>query len=287
MCDRIQLDDSKQQVADFYSQRSARYDDGNWHPRIARRLVEEAGLSRGQQILDLATGTGMVAIAAGAIVGAEGRVVGVDISTGMLQQARRKVEVLGLENIEFHLADAENLEFPESSFDCIFCSSALIWMSDLPGTLQAWHRLLKPGGLLACHAFDETAFVGGVVAQKVLKKYGVSLLFNQPTGTVEKCHDLLKQARFEQIQIQVKEDGCYIPLEQAQGMWTGNGSSPVLGQHPNPLLNLSLTQLSQAKREFAAELEKLQTEQGIWDDVTVFYVYGRRPHSGRQQASLL
>ena len=272
----IELDEYKQQVADLYSHRSSNYDDGDWHPRIAHRLVEYAQLSQGQQILDIATGTGMVAIEAAQIVGNEGQVIGIDISTGMLEQARRKVELLGLCNIEFRLADAEVLDFPLNTFDCIFCSSALIWMSDLLGALQLWHQFLKPGGLLGFHAFADTAFVGGTVTQKVLEKYGVSLLFSKPTGTVEKCHNLLQQAGFEAIDIQSEQDGGYISLEKAKGMWTGNGSSPVPGQYPNPILQLSSEQLAQAKIEFDAELEALQTEQGVWNDMTILYTFGKK-----------
>ncbi|MDJ0707778.1 MAG: methyltransferase domain-containing protein [Leptolyngbyaceae cyanobacterium MO_188.B28] len=272
----IELDEYKQQVADLYSHRSSNYDDGDWHPRIAHRLVEYAQLSQGQQILDIATGTGMVAIEAAQIVGNEGQVIGIDISTGMLEQARRKVELLGFCNIEFRLADAEVLDFPLNTFDCIFCSSALIWMSDLLGALQLWHQFLKPGGLLGFHAFADTAFVGGTITQKVLEKYGVSLLFSKPTGTVEKCHNLLQQAGFEAIDIQSEQDGGYISLEKAKGMWTGNGSSPVPGQYPNPILQLSSEQLAQAKIEFDTELEALQTEQGVWNDITIFYTFGKK-----------
>lgn len=128
----------------------------------------------------------MVALEAAQIVQTEGRVIGVDISTGMLEQARRKVAVLGLTNVKFQLADAEALDFPSNSFDCIFCSSALIWMSDLLDALRLWYRLLKPRGLLGFHAFADTAFVEGVVWQRVLEKYGISLLLSKPTGTVEK-----------------------------------------------------------------------------------------------------
>ncbi|NES83038.1 MAG: methyltransferase domain-containing protein [Moorea sp. SIO2B7] len=273
---QIELDEYKQQVADLYSNRSSNYDDGDWHPRIAHSLVEYAQLSQGQQILDIATGTGMVAIEAAQIVGNEGKVIGIDISTGMLEQARRKVESLGLCNTEFQLADAEALDFPLNTFDCIFCSSALIWMSDLLGALRLWHQFLKPGGLLGFHAFADTAFVGGVVTQKVLEKYGISLLLSKPTGTVEKCHDLLQKAGFEAIDIQLEKDGSYISLEQAKRMWAGNGSYPTPGQYPNPILQLSSEQLAQAKVEFDAELEALQTEQGIWNDITIFYTFGKK-----------
>lgn len=276
MNNQLELNDYKQQVADLYSRRSDNYDDGAWHPRIAHRLVEYAHLNHGQQVLDIATGTGIVAIKAAQIVGIKGQVIGIDISTGMIEQAKQKVETLGLGNVEFQLADAEALNFPENSFDCIFCSSALIWMSDLSGALQHWYQLLKPGGLLGFHAFADTAFVGGVVAQRVLEKYGISLLFNKPTGTVEKCHNLLKQARFVEIDINTEQDGGYISLESAKGMWSGNGSVPAPGQHPNPLLQLSSEHLTQARVEFDAKLEILETKQGIWNDITTFYTFGRK-----------
>ena len=271
-----ELDLYKQQVADLYSNRSATYDQGDWHPRIAERLVEYAQLRSGQHILDIATGTGMVAIAASQIVGNEGRVVALDIAEGMLEQCRQKVASLGLNNIELQLADAETLDFPDNSFDYIFCSSALIWMSDLLGALRLWYRFLKPNGKIGFHAFADTAFVGGVVSQKVFEKYGVSLLFNKPTGTIEKCQDLLHQSGYKKINIISEQDGSYISLEKAKRMWSGDSLSPVPGQYPNPLLKLSFEHLTQAKIEFEMELETLQTEQVIWNDITIFYVFGQK-----------
>lgn len=276
MSDQLALNEYKQQIAALYSGRSHTYDDGDWHPRIAHRLVEDAHISRGQQVLDIATGTGMVAIEAAQIVGAEGRVVGVDISLGMLDQARRKVEALGLSNIEFQLADAETLNFSANSFDRVLCSSALIWMADIPAALRLWYRFLKPGGLIGFHAFADTAFIGGVVLQKVVKKYGISLVFSKPTGTIEKCHDLLQQAGFEAIEIEPEQYGSYISLEQAKLMWTGS-SHPVPGQFPHPMKQLSCEQLAQALAEFDAELEALVTKQGIWNDITIFFTFGRKP----------
>lgn len=279
MNSQIKLNDYKQQIANLYNARSSDYDNGDWHPRIARRLVEYAKLNSGQQILDIATGTGMVAIEAAQIVGDEGRVLGIDISAGMLEVAQRKSKKLNLNNIEFCLADAEALNFPDNSFDRIFCSSAFIWMSDLVGALKLWYSFLKPGGLLSFHAFADTAFVGGVVAQTVLERYGVSLQLSQPTGTVEKCDDLLKQAGFEEIDIQTEADGNYISLEKAKRMWLNDGLSPTPGQHPNPLLQLSPKQLAEAKAKFYAELEMLNTERGIWNDATIFYTFGRKAAS--------
>ncbi|MCC5636746.1 protein-L-isoaspartate(D-aspartate) O-methyltransferase [Nostoc sp. CHAB 5844] len=71
----LKLNDYKQQIADLYSRRSLTYDQSDWHLQIAHRLVEYAQLSTGQHILDIATGTAMVAIQAAQVVGAGGEVV--------------------------------------------------------------------------------------------------------------------------------------------------------------------------------------------------------------------
>jgi ubiquinone/menaquinone biosynthesis C-methylase UbiE len=275
MSEELNLNEYKQELADLYSGRSDTYDDGDWHPRIAHRLVEYARISQGQHILDIATGTGMAAIEAGQLVGSEGRVIGVDISDGMLAQARRKVEALGLTNINFEKADAEALNFSDNCFDRILCSSALIWMEDISSALRHWYRFLKPGGLFGFHAFAETAFIGGVITCKVAEKYGISYAMNKPTGTIEKCQDLVQKAGFEAIEIKTEQDGSYISLEQAKQMWAGT-SHPAPGQFPNPLLQLSSEKLEEVKAEFDRELEALKTEQGIWNDITIFYIFGQK-----------
>ncbi|MBW4662785.1 MAG: methyltransferase domain-containing protein [Chroococcus sp. CMT-3BRIN-NPC107] len=204
---QLELEIYKQEIADLYTGRSQTYDNSNWHLQIAHRLVEHGQVSSGQYILDIATGTGHVAIFAAQLVGAEGKIIGIDISSGMLEQARYKAEKLNLKNIEFQLSDAEILNFADNSFDRIFCSSAFIWMSNLIAALRLWHNCLKPGGIIGIHAFADTAFVGGVITQKVAQKYGISFLMSKPTGTFEKCQNLLQQAGFEAIDIKVEQEG--------------------------------------------------------------------------------
>ncbi|TAG62639.1 MAG: methyltransferase domain-containing protein [Oscillatoriales cyanobacterium] len=275
MNNQPKLDKYKQEIADLYTRRSQSYDNSDWHLQIAQRLVEYGRVSRGQTVLDIATGTGHVAIAAAQIVGTEGLVIGVDISRGMLDVARKKALELKLNNTEFLLRDAENIDLPRNVCDRIFCSSAFIWMSNLHAALTHWHRFLKPGGIIGFHAFADTAFVGGVVTQKVAEKYGISFNMSKPTGTVEKCRNLLEKAGFKQIEIKIEQDGSYISLEKAKAMWAGN-SHPAPGQYPPPLSTLSTEQLAQAKAEFEAEIEALQTQQGIWNDITTFYVFGQK-----------
>jgi ubiquinone/menaquinone biosynthesis C-methylase UbiE len=276
MFKELELNDYKQQIADMYSRRSHNYDESEWHTRITHRLVELAQISSGQQVLDIATGTGHIAIEVAQIVGSSGRVVGVDISTGMLDQARRKVEALNLSNVELILADAEALLFPTNSFDRILCANSFPWIADMEAALRQWMRLLKPDGLIGIHTPADTAYVVDVVLRELFEKYGVILASSKPAGTVEKCHNLLERAGFEAIKIQSEQyGGSYISLEQAKQRLTGN-SYPGFVQFSNLQSPLSSEQLEQVKAEFYAQLEALATEQGIWNDGTNFFVVGRK-----------
>lgn len=236
----------KDEIADYYSGRSRSYDDIAWHDRIARKLVELTEIRADASVLDIATGTGMVAMYAASKLGPNGALVGIDISEGMLNIARSKALEAPIKNIHFELADGEALPFPPGRFDVILCGSAFIWMHDLHATLTHWKAHLKPGGKIGFHAFSENTFVIGVVAQKVLLKYGVSYLMSKPTGSTEKCHQLLEQAGYKNIEILVDKDGGYIGLDDAKNAWASL-RQPAPGQYPHPLANMTAEQMANAQ----------------------------------------
>nr|WP_293164561.1 methyltransferase domain-containing protein [Okeania sp. SIO2C9] len=99
-------------------------------------MVASAQIKPGDKVLDIATGTCHIAIEVAQLVGNNGRVVGIDISSGILEQARKKVAQLNLTNIEFQLADGENIDFPANSFDLIFCANAFPLMAEKAATLR-------------------------------------------------------------------------------------------------------------------------------------------------------
>lgn len=278
MAKQLKLNDYKQQIADVYNRRSHNYDESEWHLRIAHHLVEYAQISPGYDILDIATGTGHVAIEVAQRVGSSGRVVGVDISTQMLSLAGRKVEALNLSNVELQFADAEALNFPANSFDRILCANAFPLMTDMEATLRQWMEFLKPNGLVGFHALADTALLGVVIWQKIFKKYGVSRELSEPTGTAadtaEKCHNLLERVGFEAVEIKTEQYGNYISLEEAKQRWTI--SSYPAPKFSNALFQLPSELLEQIKSEFDAQLEALVTEHGIWNDGTCFFAFGRK-----------
>jgi ubiquinone/menaquinone biosynthesis C-methylase UbiE len=263
----------KQRVAEYFDQRTEYDEEGTFHPRIAHRLVEYANLSGDQTVLDVATGTGLAAIAAAQQLAPEGWVVGVDLSVGMLEQAKRKIEALKLGNITLQVGDAEALRFSDNTFDVVLCSSALIYLTDIPKALQCWYRCLKPGGRIGFHGFSEDAFIAGVLTQKVAQRYGVPLTFNQPTGTPEKCYALLQAAGFTTIKIHTEQFGDYLSLEAAERLWNPVSINPMV----HPLRQLSPQQLEQARDHYVAELKTLVSDRGIWNDITTFFCFGQKP----------
>ncbi|BAU66081.1 Methyltransferase type 11 [Stanieria sp. NIES-3757] len=263
----------KQQVIDFFDRRTNYDREGTRHPCEAKRLLESVPIQPGQKILDLATGTGLVAIAAAQQVGDEGSVVGVDLSSGMLQQARQKIIGLGLKNLELIQADVELINFAQESFDVIFCCSAITYLSNLPQALYNCHQWLKPQGYLAFTCPAETAYLAAIQI-KVCKSVLGSFLphINEPLGSPEKCHKMLQQAGLRDIKLEIEVSGEYLPLNHVWVDWSGNGFYP----RGNPLANLSTEQLAKLKTEYRLEIEKLRTKQGIWYDRTTFFVQARK-----------
>lgn len=270
MFQRPHPDQFKQGVAQYFDQRTNYDNESDFHPRIAQRLLDYAQLQPGDKVLDVATGTGLVAIAAAQQVAPNGWVMGVDLSEGMLSQAKRKIEALQLFNISLYLTDAETLNLPDDCFDYILCSSALVYLTDIPANLDRWYRALKPGGKVGFHGFSEEAFVAGAVMRKVAQRYGITLVFNQATGDEAKCRSLLQTAGFTNITIATEQFGSYIPLKSAKQGLNPNSKNPMV----HPLRQLSPQQLTQVRQEYEAELAQLQTEQGIWNDITTFFVFG-------------
>jgi SAM-dependent methyltransferase len=122
---------------------------GRMFAPVAAALVREAGIAPGQAVLDVATGPGEPALSIAAIVGAGGRVVGVDVVPAMVAAAEREAQRRRLDNVVFLTAPAQELPFEDGSFDAVVCRFGIMFFPDPLAGLREMLRVLRPGGRLA------------------------------------------------------------------------------------------------------------------------------------------
>ena len=108
--------------------------------------VEHAGLARGHTVLDLGAGAGLDAFVARREVGAEGLVIGVDMTPEMVSKARDNAAKAGYENVDFRLGEIEHLPVRSDSVDVVISNCVLNLVPDKPRAFAEIHRVLKPGG---------------------------------------------------------------------------------------------------------------------------------------------
>jgi ubiquinone/menaquinone biosynthesis C-methylase UbiE len=114
---------------------------------LAAHLISLAAIKSSDAVLDIGTGTGIVALQSAVKLGAGGKVVGIDLSQEMLATATEKAEKLGLaEKIEFSRMDAEALKFADESFDTVVSLFALLHFPDPLTALKEIYRVTRPGG---------------------------------------------------------------------------------------------------------------------------------------------
>src|SRR5258707_5569876 len=133
-------------LVDFFDQIAPVYDTwaGGQHGRIATRLVELVKPKKGQQALDVGTGTGLVAHLVAAKV-SPGSVIGIDLSDRMLSIARSRRST----NTQFLGMAAEHLVFKPATFDLVTMGEARAYLADPVTSLDQAHRVLRRGGRLA------------------------------------------------------------------------------------------------------------------------------------------
>lgn len=156
----------KQQVAEMFNKIAFRYDfmnrflsagiDKGWRKKALRLLVKE----NPKVILDVATGTGDVAIMAYELLKPD-KITGIDISGKMLEIGREKVLKLGLEPyIDLQSGDSEAINFPDDTFDAVTVAFGVRNFEHLEQGLAEIKRVLKPSGKLVILEFSKPKIAG-------------------------------------------------------------------------------------------------------------------------------
>jgi SAM-dependent methyltransferase len=126
----------------------------------AAKLVNFAGIKAGQRVLDVACGTGVVAVTC-ARRGA--RVTGLDLTPELLDAARENAKIAAVE-IDFHEGDAEQLPFPDATFDVVLSQFGHMFAPRPDVAIAGMLRVLKPGGTIAFSTWPPEQFIGRAFA---------------------------------------------------------------------------------------------------------------------------
>lgn len=170
----------------------------------AERLLATARPLPGERVLDVGTGTGIVARLAAERVEPTGSVSGLDLSAEMLNVARNAATQVGL-RIDWHQSRAESLPFPEGSFHLVLSQFALMFFSDRSTALAEMWRVLAPGGRVALSVFQ------GIERHPfyVALNQAIALRLGMPTvaaifalGDAEALGESLSRAGFRDITIE-------------------------------------------------------------------------------------
>lgn len=164
---QVNAEDKAHMVADVFHSVASKYDVMNdlmsfgVHRLWKRFAIEMSGVRPGQRVLDLAGGTGDLAMKFARIVGAEGQVVLADINASMLEVGRQRLINAGVVgNVEYAQVNAEALPFPDNHFDLVTIAFGLRNVTDKDKALASMQRVLRPGGRLLVLEFSKPAVPG-------------------------------------------------------------------------------------------------------------------------------
>ena len=156
------------------------------------RVLDTAGLSTGDDILDVGCGTGTLARTAARRLDGSGSTTGIDINDGMLTIARRTPEP-----VTWRHGPAEHLPFPDQSFDRVVSQFALMFFADQTTSLTEMARVTRPGGTITIATWASIDQSPGYAAMVHLlqrlfgDKAAAALMAPFTLGTEDKLHDLI------------------------------------------------------------------------------------------------
>ena len=194
----------------------------------ATALLEVAGLSSGERVLDVACGTGVVTRRASELVGPDGFVAGLDVNPGMLAVARSACPT----SIEWHESSAESIPCPDASFDVVTCSLGLQFVPDRSAAMREIHRVLAAGGRVAIATVGPTPPLFEILAQALARhvKPEVAAFVRHVFSLHEprELHDLAEGAGLRSVSVESKPLRIMLP-PPGEFLWQYVTSTPLAG----------------------------------------------------------
>jgi len=178
-----------------------------------------AHLRAGEVVVDLGSGGGLDVFLASRMVGPEGRAIGVDMTTAMIERSRENAQKGGYTNVEFYQSTIDQIPLSDNSVDCIISNCVINLAPDKPAVFREMARVLKPGGRVAISdialkhdlpdavAQSMAAYVGCIAGAILIEDYRAGLLAAgfQHVEIVDSGADLNAYAKVED------QAGCCSP----------------------------------------------------------------------------
>ncbi len=264
--------EDRRRIATDFDLRSTNYSRNQWHRAYADGLIAQSAIRFGDRVLDAGVGTGFAAIAAADRVGPDGRVVGIDVSPGMLQQAQLAIEAAGLGNIELLQADACELpDLEDESFDAAVCSAALLYMP-VQRALTEWRRLLRPGGTIGFSTMRAGFPRAGQLFRDCAAELGVQLTDpSAALGSEAAAAAALRQVGFTGIA--VVADTVRLADADFACAWESNLRSAAHGE----VGSLAPADLEGLRLRFEQALDDCRTGDPSFAAAEVLYAYAVKP----------
>jgi len=228
--------------------------------KSGQTLISELGIAPGDRVLDVGSGTGLLAEFTTDVVGPTGAVVGIDPLPLRVELAKRR----GRPNLSFAVGDANDLSsFAGESFDVVYLNAVFHWLREKLSPLRQFHRVLKAGGRLGITTGDKAhisvlqSLKSEVLSQKPYSSYPEALNGSAYSVSVVELVHLLDQTGFVVQKIELQPSTQYHPTEEAAIAFIEASSfGNFLGHLPEDLRAV-------ARTEIAAELKKHRTSKGI------------------------
>jgi ubiquinone/menaquinone biosynthesis C-methylase UbiE len=266
----------QQDVAELYSRVAPIYADQGppFFEHAGRRLVELAQVRPGDVVLDVGTGRGAVLIPAARRAGPAGRVVGIDVASGMVACTRRSIQDLGLARASAVLMDASSLALESGPFTHALSSFAVFFFPDLACVLRELRRVLRPGGMVG-FAFSRGTDPRWLWYEELLRRYGALDGLPPPVGYPSIRQPGILAAVLEEFglaEVEEREQPAELfyatPEYWWASLWTHGSRRPLERLRPAIL-----------RRVHGEALERARTlvgPRGLPEQMTFVYVLGRK-----------
>jgi ubiquinone/menaquinone biosynthesis C-methylase UbiE len=215
---------------------------------------------------------------AGDWVGPKGRVTGSDVAMAMVSLAEQAAAELGIADTAFYRMDAEELDFPDASFDTATCAFSLFQFPDMSRALAEMWRVLRPGGRVGLSNWGPGFFSPVASLQRDLfREFGLRPLLTNPIALPpDALRTLLRKAEFTAVELVEETDEVW--FENPEEVWAFNldmGPFPVMLQH-----QLTAGQQRELKRRFTTTLGDFMTDRGIRCTFHLLYTLAEKGSRG-------